>query len=318
MKTLILGVGSSILTDDSVGLVVAGKLGERFAGRDDVDVGFNEEAGFSLLEESLGYDRLIVIDSILTGREPGTVMRLSLDDLGRTIHSNSPHGANLATVMELGRQQEMDVPGVVVIYAIEVVDVLTFGEELTPELAARVDAIADEIASEVFPEDGAEREPGRDAMSDELYRLPLYYDIAFSWDIEPEIEFFKTLFRDHVPFPVENILEPCCGAGRFLVAMPPHGYRMTGYDVSQEMLDYARGRVEEAGLSDSVELVRAEMQTARFERKFDAALNSINSLGYLLEDDDIVSHFRLTGEALKPGGIYIVHISCAHDGTARE
>ena len=152
MKTLILGVGSSILTDDSVGLVVAGKLGARLAGRDDVDVGVNEEAGFSLLEESLGYDRLVIIDSILTGREPGTVMRLSLEDLGRTIHSNSPHGANLATVMELGRQQKMDVPGIVVIYAIEVVDVLTFGEELTPALASRVGAIVDEIIGEVFPE----------------------------------------------------------------------------------------------------------------------------------------------------------------------
>ena len=151
MRTLILGVGSSILTDDSVGLVVAGILKERLASRDDVDVGFNEEAGFSLLEESLGYDRMAVVDSILTGREPGTVMRLDLADLGRTIHSNSPHGANLATVMELGRQQEMDVPSVVVIYAIEVVDVLTFGEELTPALAARVDAIADEIESELFP-----------------------------------------------------------------------------------------------------------------------------------------------------------------------
>ena len=151
MRTLILGVGSSILTDDSVGLVVAGILKERLASRDDVDVGFNEEAGFSLLEESLGYDRMAVVDSILTGREPGTVMRLDLSDLGRTIHSNSPHGANLATVMELGRQQEMDVPSVVVIYAIEVVDVLTFGEELTPALAARVDAIADEIESELFP-----------------------------------------------------------------------------------------------------------------------------------------------------------------------
>jgi len=152
VKTLILGVGSSILTDDSVGLVVAGKLGERLAGRGDVDVGVNEEAGFSLLEESLGYDRLVVIDSILTGREPGTVMRLDLADLGRTIHSNSPHGANLATVMELGRQQNMDVPDEVVIYAIEVVDVLTFGEELTPALAARVGAIVDEIIGEVFPE----------------------------------------------------------------------------------------------------------------------------------------------------------------------
>jgi len=158
MKTLILGVGSSILTDDSVGLVVAGVLKERLASRDDVDIGFNEEAGFSLLEESLGYDRLVVIDSILTGEPPGTVMRLSLDDLGRTIHSNSPHGMNLATVMELGRRQKMDVPGEVVIYAIEVVDVLTFGEKLTPALATRVEAIADEIESELFAEDKGEVE----------------------------------------------------------------------------------------------------------------------------------------------------------------
>ena len=85
MKTLILGVGSSILTDDSVGLVVAGILKGRFAGRDDVDVGLNEEAGFSLLEESIGYDRLVIIDSILTGEDPGTVMRLTLDDLGDAV-----------------------------------------------------------------------------------------------------------------------------------------------------------------------------------------------------------------------------------------
>ena len=47
---------------------------------------------------------------------------------------------------------------------------------------------------------------------------------------------------------------------------------------------------------------------------YDAALNSINSLGYLLTDREIVAHFRRTGSSLRPGGIYIVHVSCAHDG----
>jgi SAM-dependent methyltransferase len=150
-------------------------------------------------------------------------------------------------------------------------------------------------------------------MSEELYRLPLYYDIAFSWDIAPEVGWFGDFFREHVPFPVEHILEPACGAGRFLVELPRHGYRVTGYDASDEMLEYARCRVEAVGDPDAVRLVKAQMQSARFPREFDAALNSINSLGYLLEDEDIVSHFRLTGEALKPGGIYIVHISTAWD-----
>lgn len=157
MKTLVLGVGSSILSDDAVGIVVARRLEQRLGARDDVDFGVNEEAGFTLLEESLGYDRLVVIDSILTGREPGTVMRFDLSDLGRTIHSNSPHGMNLATVMEFGRTQGMDVPEEVAIYAIEVVDTLTFGEELTPEIAAKVDDIAEVIAGEIFPECGSGR-----------------------------------------------------------------------------------------------------------------------------------------------------------------
>jgi SAM-dependent methyltransferase len=110
------------------------------------------------------------------------------------------------------------------------------------------------------------------------------------------------------------MLEPACGAGRFLVALPQHGYHVTGYDASPAMLDYARGKVEKAGTAGDVTLVRASMESAVFPREFDAALNSINSLGYLLEDEDIVSHLRLTGEALKPGGIYIIHMSCAWDG----
>jgi len=155
MRTLILGVGSSILTDDAVGLVVARELGARLSHRDDVDFGENEEAGFTLLEEAIGYDRLIVVDSILTGAAPGTVLKYDLSDLGRSVHSNSPHGLNLATVMAFGRTQGLDVPDEVAIYAIEVVDTLTFGEELTPPLAARIDAIVEEIASEIFPDEAA-------------------------------------------------------------------------------------------------------------------------------------------------------------------
>ena len=119
MKTLILGVGSSILTDDSVGLVVARRLAERLSHRDDVDFGENEEAGFTLLEEGLGYDRLVIVDSILTGAAPGTVLTYDLSDLGRSIHSNSPHGLNLATVLAFGKSHGMAVPDEVVIYAIE-------------------------------------------------------------------------------------------------------------------------------------------------------------------------------------------------------
>lgn len=148
----------------------------------------------------------------------------------------------------------------------------------------------------------------------ELYTHPEYYDIAFTWDLTPEIEFFGRVFAKHVPFPVRRILEPCCGTGRFLLALPRHGYSVTGYDVSPVMLAYARKRVADHGDPVSARAVDGDMLTARFEREYDAALNSINSIGYLLSDEDIVAHLRSTGASLREGGIYIVHIACAWEG----
>ncbi len=151
-------------------------------------------------------------------------------------------------------------------------------------------------------------------MEEELYRLPLYYDIAFSWDLTKEIEFFGRVFRTHVPFEVEHILEPACGTGRFLMTLPLHGYRVTGYDRSPVMLEHARRRLTESGNPRVVTTIEADMESARFTRRFDAALNSINSLGYLHADEAIVAHLRNTGESLRPGGVYIVHVACAGEG----
>jgi len=149
MRTLILGIGSSILTDDAVGIVVAGKLGERFAGRRDVEIAVNEEAGFTLLEEAIGYDRLVVVDAIVSEDEPGQVTRYVLGDFAVTAHAASPHGFNLATVLEFGRRQGLRVPDDVVVFGISVREVDTFGEELTPAVAGRVDDIVETIASEI-------------------------------------------------------------------------------------------------------------------------------------------------------------------------
>ncbi len=80
------------------------------------------------------------------------------------------------------------------------------------------------------------------------------------------------------------------------------------------MLEYAVRRVAEDGDPAAARVVHDDMVTARFDREFDAALNSINSIGYLLDDDDIVTHLRNTGASLLPGGVYVVHIACAWDG----
>jgi hydrogenase maturation protease len=149
VTTLVLGIGSTILSDDGVGIAVARAIESRAAGREGVEFAVNEEGGFSLLEDALGFDRLVVIDAVL-GPSPGRLRRLDLSEIAPTVHCGGPHGLNLATVLEFGRTQGLAVPREVIVYAVEIRDATTFGERLSPAVEARVGDIAREIERELF------------------------------------------------------------------------------------------------------------------------------------------------------------------------
>ncbi|MDD5014572.1 MAG: class I SAM-dependent methyltransferase [Atribacterota bacterium] len=150
-------------------------------------------------------------------------------------------------------------------------------------------------------------------MEEKLYNLSKYYDIAFSWDISQEIKLFRELFKRYVPFEIKSILEPACGTGRLLVNLSKYGYHVTGYDNSLQMIAYAKGKIAKAKLQNMAKVIIGEMQSVKFKTRFDVAINSISSLGYLLSDNEVLDHFCNTGNSLKHEGIYIIHFSCAWD-----
>lgn len=149
--TLILGLGNPILSDDAAGIKVAQKIKERLGDREDVDVMEASVGGLALLDIVAGYERLVVIDSIKTeGGRPGVLYNLGLEDLERTIHISSPHDTNFATAIELGRICGESIPAQIDIYAIEVEDNRTFGEQLTPLVREAIPQIVDRIVEEQF------------------------------------------------------------------------------------------------------------------------------------------------------------------------
>ncbi len=129
---------------------------------------------------------------------------------------------------------------------------------------------------------------------------------------------FEFVFRRHMSHPVKEILEPACGTGRLLVEMASHGYEITGYDSSREMVEFANGLIEEAGQSTLASADVGTMQTYTTDAVFDAAINPINSLGYLTSDKDIISHLKNTAAMLQPGGLYVFEIDCAYEGEIEE
>ena len=146
MKTLIIGLGNPLVTDDGVGLRVAAELKTRLAGRPGVEVEEDYWGGVRLMERMVGYDRAIVIDAILTGAEPGTIHHLTPGSIP-TQRSASAHDMNLSTALAFGRQAGVALPDDenVLLIGIEVEDVINFGEECTPAVRAAVPRATQEV-----------------------------------------------------------------------------------------------------------------------------------------------------------------------------
>jgi hydrogenase maturation protease len=153
MRTLLLGMGNPILTDDAVGVRLAALFKERLGARADLTVVDEcSIGGLGILDVIDGYDRIIVIDSIKTGASPpGHWYRFDGRALRDTMNLNNVHDTNFATALELGRRLGMRIAAdeAIHIFAIEIEENTTFSEELTPAVAAAFPELAHEIGREV-------------------------------------------------------------------------------------------------------------------------------------------------------------------------
>jgi hydrogenase maturation protease len=137
---LILGLGNDLLKDDAVGLRVAERLEGCFPGQ--VEVRSTSSFGLALLDELLGRDRVLLIDSYLPEEFVGSeIQERNLDGLDGG-GAPCPHFVGLGEIREVMRALELGFPREVRILAIPVSDPTTFSYEMTPAVAARVEEAA--------------------------------------------------------------------------------------------------------------------------------------------------------------------------------
>jgi hydrogenase maturation protease len=139
-KTLVLGLGNPILTDDGIGIHVVRALTAQPlpSGVVLTEAGVG---GLRLLETISGYRQVILVDAIQTpDGQPGEIYHLHPQDLITSRHSGSTHDLSFSGALQLGRKMGMDIPEDVAIkiIAIQVEDVQTLGEKLTPAVEAAI------------------------------------------------------------------------------------------------------------------------------------------------------------------------------------
>ena len=156
MQTLIVGLGNPILGDDGAGWRIAEEVASRlglsagddpnFATQDQQDkhsihVECLSLGGLSLMEHLIGYNRAILIDTILTGHQPiGTVHRFPLEDLPdlTTSHLSSTHDTSLQNALRVGQSMGVALPQEITVVAVEARNVYDFSEELSQPILEAV------------------------------------------------------------------------------------------------------------------------------------------------------------------------------------
>jgi hydrogenase maturation protease len=144
--TVIIGLGNPLRTDDGVGHAVVRAVRERLGDRADVEMMESFTGGLRLMERLIDRQRAYIVDAARLGERPGSWRWLDLRQLP-TLHTSSTHDADLPTALAVGRQTGASLPGddQILVLAIQIADVNTFSEELTPPVRSAVAGVADAL-----------------------------------------------------------------------------------------------------------------------------------------------------------------------------
>jgi len=155
MRTRVIGLGNTILSDDGVGIYAAREIRRRLveSGRcDAADVVETEVGGFTLMELMAGWDRVILMDATLfDGVEPGSLVKIDPQDLHTSLRIRSVHDIDLPTVLGLGRALGFEMPGEILIYGIQAEDAFTLGETMTPVVGQAMKRAVERVLAALDP-----------------------------------------------------------------------------------------------------------------------------------------------------------------------
>ncbi len=140
---LVLALGNDVMGDDAIGLHAARLLRSRC----DPSVVIREAVvgGFELMELMEGFDRVLILDAIVRGAQPGTIHMLTADDF-RSAAAGSPHTVGLPEVLQLAERLGIPFPSDIRILAVEIGDPYVIREGLSREAELCLPVLADRAA----------------------------------------------------------------------------------------------------------------------------------------------------------------------------
>ncbi|PWS26643.1 SAM-dependent methyltransferase [Pedobacter yonginense] len=129
-----------------------------------------------------------------------------------------------------------------------------------------------------------------------------YYHILYQQRNDAEAEFFIDKLTDFLhPSTDSKMLDIACGKGRHSIYLNKKGFDVTGIDLSEQSIKYAK-----AFENEKLHFLVHDMRRLFYINYFDIALNLFTSFGYFDTEKDHVNALKTFRKCLKADGILVV------------
>ena len=143
--------------------------------------------------------------------------------------------------------------------------------------------------------------------------MDAYKNLAASYDrltndvdYEATVAFYEEILRREGLAP-RTVVDLACGTGSVTEILARKGYRVTGVDMSEEMLTEAAMKTMDM---EQPPMYSCQLlQELRMPRGVDMAVCALDSLDYILDPADCKEAIRRAYKALNPGGIFIFDVN---------
>lgn len=143
---LVLGIGNLVMGDDGAGVRVVQELRKRYLFPPHVEIMDGGTLGLDLLPKLEGIGRLLVVDAVETGGEPGTLVRLMGEELPIALQTKvSPHQMGLKDLLAVAELMGHS-PREMVLVGIQPAGI-GMGVELSPHVAGRLEEMISNVVT---------------------------------------------------------------------------------------------------------------------------------------------------------------------------
>jgi SAM-dependent methyltransferase len=118
-------------------------------------------------------------------------------------------------------------------------------------------------------------------------------------------------FYESTPGGAEDrtLLDVCCGTGQLAVHFCEHGYRVTGIDLSADMLHHARENAAPYVARGEARFVQADAASFTVDGHFGLAVSTFDALNHLPDEDALRGCFASVYPLLRAGGFFLFDLN---------